>query len=83
MFFFVCSSHLLTVNFGQGFIFGKPLACEVSRKSSRNGDITLSFPDLGKSCPSHKFLTLQISLLTPFAKNKVVTKFPDLKYILW
>ena len=37
-------------------------------KSSRNGEITLSFTDIGKSCPSSEFLTLQICLLTLLAK---------------
>ena len=32
-------------------------------KSSQNGEITLLFTDIGKSCPSHKFLTSQIYLL--------------------
>ena len=37
-------------------------------KSSRNGKIILSFTDIGKSCPSRKFLTSQLCLLTLFAK---------------
>ena len=35
---------------------------------SRNGDITLSFTDLGESCHIREFLTSQICLLTLFAK---------------
>ena len=49
-------------------------------KSSRNGEITLSFTDIGKSCPSRKFLASQICLLTLFAKIKFSRKFPDLQY---
>ena len=37
-------------------------------ESSRNGEITLSFTDIGKSCPSSNVLTSQICLLTLFAK---------------
>ena len=40
----------------------------VKIKSSRIGGIILSFTDVGKSCPSCEFLTLQICLLTLFAK---------------
>ena len=39
-------------------------------KSSRNGEITLSFTDVGKLCPSRGFLVSQICLLTLFAKIK-------------
>ena len=49
-------------------------------KSSRNGEINLSFTDIGKSCPSREFYTSQICLLTPFAKIKFSRKFPDLQY---
>ena len=37
---------------------------------SRNGEITLSFTGIGKSCLCVKFLTTQICLLTLFAKIK-------------
>ena len=50
-------------------------------KSSRNGEITLSFTDIGKSCPSRKFFMSQIGLLTLFAKIKFSQKFPNLQYI--
>ena len=46
----------------------------VKIKSSRNGEITLSFTDIGKSCLSCKLLTLQICLLMLFAKNKILAK---------
>ena len=49
-------------------------------KSSRNGEVTLSFTDEGKSCPNRDILTLQICLLTLFAKIKFSRKFPDLQY---
>ena len=39
-------------------------------RSSRNGEITLTFTDEGKSCHSRDFLTSQICLLTLFAKMK-------------
>ena len=39
-------------------------------KTSRNGEITLSFNDVGKSCHSYEFLTPQICLLTLSAKIK-------------
>ena len=52
----------------------------VKIKSSRNGEITLLCTDIGKSCPSHKFLTLQICLLTLFTKTKFSQKFQDLQY---
>ena len=51
----------------------------VKIKSSRNGEITLFFTDISKSCPSPTFLTLQICLLTVFTKISVFTvvnKFP-------
>ena len=43
-------------NFREGFIFAKI-------KSSRNGEIALSFTDIGKTCPSRKFLTSQDKVL--------------------
>ena len=54
-------------NFREGFI----MRSFVKMKSSRNVEITLSFTDAGKSCPSHEFLTSQICLLTLFAKLKL------------
>ena len=51
----------------------------VKIKSLRNGKIMLSFTDISKSCPSPTLLTLQICLLTLFAKKSVFTvmhKFP-------
>ena len=50
----------------------------VKIKSSRNAEITQSFNDIGKSCPSREFLASQICLLALFAKIKFYRKFPDL-----
>ena len=41
---------------------------------------TMSVTDVGKSGPSHEFLTSQIFLLTLFAKTKFSRKFPNLQY---
>ena len=49
-------------------------------KTSRNAEITLSFADICKSCPSREFLASQMCLLTLFAKIKFSRKFPDLQY---
>ena len=43
-------------------------------KSSRNGEINMSFTDIGKSCPSCKFLMSQICLLTLLVKIKFSQK---------
>ena len=51
----------------------------VKIKPSRNGEITLSFTDIGKSCPSRILLTRKYDL-TPFAKIKFSRKFPNLQY---
>ena len=49
-------------------------------KSSRNGEITLSFTDAGKSCPSREFLIWQICLLTLFSKIKFSRKYLNLQW---
>ena len=46
----------------------------VKIKSSQNGEITLSFTDIVKSCPSCEFLASQICYLTLFAKIKFSRK---------
>ena len=51
-------------------------------KSSQNAEITLSFSDVGKSCPSCDFLASQICLLMLFEKIKFSQKFPDYQYLL-
>ena len=51
----------------------------VKIKPSRNGKITLSFIDIGKSCLNREFFT---SLMCPsmlFAKIKFSRKFPNLQ----
>ena len=53
----------------------------VKIKPSRNGDITLSFTDLGKSCTVHNFFTSQACLLTLVANIKFSEKFPNFQYL--
>ena len=53
----------------------------VKTKPLQNGEITLSFTDVGKSCTSHKFLTWEIQMyvyLTLFTKIKLSQKFLNL-----
>ena len=45
----------------------------VKIKSSQNGEITLSFTDLGKSCISDEFLTSFNSI----RKNKILAEIPE------
>ena len=42
---------------------------------SRNGEITLSFTNIGKSCPSHEFSSWQICLKSLFAKIKTLQNY--------
>ena len=51
----------------------------VKIKPSRNGEITLTFIDMAKSCLSREFFTSLICLLMLFAKVKFSRKFPDLQ----
>ena len=55
----------------------------VKIKTSRNGKITLSFTDIGKSCLSRKFFKSLICLLMIFAKIKLSRNFPNLQYFLF
>ena len=64
---------LLIRKFSRGFIFKKI-------KSSRNGEITLSTTDIGKSYPSYKIFWSPVCLLTLFARIKFSRKFPDSQY---
>ena len=64
----------------RGFFYLR-LRSFVKIKPSRNDKSTLSFTDVGKSCPSRVFLTLQICLLTLSSKIKFSRKFPNLQYI--
>ena len=52
----------------------------VKIKSSRNGEITLSFTDKVKSCPSRDFLASQICILALFVKIIFSRKLPDLQH---
>ena len=54
----------------------------VKIKSSRIGEITLSFTHISKSHPCCEFLMSQICVLTLFAKIKFSRKFPNLQYEL-
>ena len=49
-------------------------------KYSQNGEITLSFVNMAKSCPSHELLMSQICLLMLFVKIKFSLKFLNLLY---
>ena len=54
----------------------------VKIKPSRIGDITLSFTDIGKSCPVRDFLRRKCVFSTLLAKMKFSRKFPNLQYQL-
>ena len=58
------------------------MQCFMKIKPSQNGEITLLFTDIGKSCPSRKFLMGQICLLPLFMIIKFLQKFLDLQYII-
>ena len=55
----------------------------VKIKPSQNGEITLSFTNIGKSCPSREFLMSQMCLLTLFTKTKLLRIFLSLQYTQW
>ena len=48
----------------------------VKIKSSRNGEITLSFTDIGKSYPSRDFLMSQICF-NAIRENKILAKISE------
>ena len=50
-------------------------------KPSQFSEITLSFTDIGESCPYCEFSKSQICVLTLFAKIKFSQKFPNLQYL--
>ena len=56
----------------------------VKIKLSQYGDseIILSFTNIGKSCPSRKFLTSLICLLTLFTKNNILVKIFEFTVIV-
>ena len=51
----------------------------VKIKSSRIGEITLLFNDIGKSRPCREFFTSQICVLTLLTKIKLSRRFPNLQ----
>ena len=63
-------------------LFSQNLRSFMKIKLSRNGEIRLLFTYEGKSCPSRKFLTWQMCLLTLFASIKCSRKLPNLQYNL-
>ena len=46
----------------------------VKIKSLPNAENTLSFTDIGKSCPSREFLASQICFFNPIRENKIIAK---------
>ena len=50
-------------------------------RPSQNGVITLSFSDIGISCPSRDFFNVANRFLMLFAKIKFSRKFSDLQYL--
>ena len=61
----VISEIFVRILFLRNFTYAK--FCE--NRTIANGQITLSFTDIGKSCPSSQYLTLQICLKTLFVKK--------------
>ena len=53
----------------------------VKIKSSRNGEITLSFTDIGKSCPSRDFYVANMSFNTTRG-NRILAKISELTVIM-
>ena len=49
----------------------------VKIKSLRNSETTLSFSDVGKSCSSPQFLTLQTCIITLFCENKILAEISE------
>ena len=78
-------SQLLKIRkFSRGLYFRETshMRSFVKIKPSRNGKITLSFIDKGKSCLICVFFTSLICLLMLFAKIKFSRKFPNLQYLI-
>ena len=51
--------------------------CKFGNFRERNSQITLSFVDIAKSCPSREFLTPQICFLRLFSENKILAKISE------
>ena len=62
-------------NFREDFIFAKRSFVKI--KPSRNGKITLSYIDIGKSCLNREFFTSLMCLLMKFAKIKNLAKISE------
>ena len=62
-------------NFREGFIFAKLRIYAKYRENKilAKYEITLLITDIGKSCPSRKFLKLQVCL-NAICENKILTK---------
>ena len=58
--FSLTACEAATVNLESFYFFPGNVRSYVKLKPSRNGEITLSFTDVGKSCPRSKFLIPQI-----------------------
>ena len=71
----VNSEFFVRVLFSRNFAYAKFR----ENKILMNGQNTLSFTDIGISRPCHEFSTLQICVLTLFAKIKFSQKFPNLQ----
>ena len=71
----VKSEIFASLLFSGNFAYTSHMRSFVKVKHSRNGETTLSFTDVGKSCPRGEFLTWQICLLTLFANIKFSRNF--------
>ena len=68
------SSFTVNSELFERVLFSRNFAYFVKIKPSRNGEISLLFTDIGKSCPSREFLMSQVCILTVFAKIKFPRK---------
>ena len=59
-------------HFREGFNF-------VKITPSQNGEITLSFPDVGKSCPSRQLFYVAYLSLNAIRENKILAKSSELR----
>ena len=64
-------------NFREGFYFRETshMRSFVKIGPSRNGEITMSFTDVGKSCPSREFYNVINMSFGAFRENKILAKF--------
>ena len=68
----VNSENFAKVLFSQNFADTRSF---VKIKTLRNEEITLQFTDVGKSCPSHKFLMSQSCMLMLFLNFNAISEF--------